>query len=243
MELNSIVIPRQSSVLGCSSKRLQESIALWTTVVHMEDVACLPNTTPLSITTIDYDLEVLTHPLTESEIQELREEASTSSSNQPYHSTSWLEAVHVANRLSERQGLNACYDIHGENVTWPMGLQCTGWRLPTELEWELVMRAGNTNAVWSGEHNDAWDNPNTKNLPVCSTTGNELGICDIVDNTWEWTWDWFGAYTTLPKLNDTGPTSGTKRVIRNGRHRGGLSIQSTPQKPTSIRLVRSIQGK
>lgn len=244
MDLNSITVSAQSSVLGCSSKRIQESIAQWTTVWHMEDVACLPNTSPLSTTSIDYTLEVLKHPLTELEVQELySNKERTDESNRPYRSTSWLEAVQLANRLSERQGLHPCYEIHGEIVTWSTGLQCTGWRLPTELEWELLMRAGNTESVWSGQHQDAWDNPNTKYLPVCSTTGNDFGICDIVDNTWEWTWDWFGSYSATQKVNYTGPTNGTQKVIRNGRHRSGLSIQTEPKKPTSIRLVRSIHGK
>lgn len=243
LELTSTMISAQSSVMGCNGKRLQESIALWTTVLHMEDVACLPNTSPLSITSIDYDLEVLIHPLTESEVQELIHTNESTSSNIPYASASWLEAVEIANHLSQRQGLQPCYTIHGEKVTWVTGIECPGWRLPTETEWELFMRAGNTEPVWSGQHKDAWDNPSTKHLPVCSTTGNTFGICDIVDNTWEWTWDWYGPYTTVSKVNYAGPTNGTQKVIRNGRHRRGLSVQSPPQKPTSIRLVRSIQGK
>jgi len=35
-------------------------------------------------------------------------------------------------------------------------------------------------------------------------------------NIWEWCSDWYGSYTSTPKSNPTGPTSGTNRVFRGG---------------------------
>jgi len=66
-------------------------------------------------------------------------------SNCPVDSVSWNQAVDYANRLAQNEGLMPCYN----SVRSPIS-GCTGYRLPTDDEWECLARAGTTTTFYTG---------------------------------------------------------------------------------------------
>ncbi|MEL6348391.1 MAG: SUMF1/EgtB/PvdO family nonheme iron enzyme [Myxococcota bacterium] len=139
----------------------------------------------------------------------------------PVEQISWLDAVIFANQLSEREGLDGCYVIAGDRVSWPQGLDCNGYRLPTEAEWEYAARAGHA-TVYAGtsERADsvAWytENSGGKTHPVGQLMPNAWGLHDMTGNVWEWVWDQYGTYPDSPSTDPLGPVIGSARVFRGG---------------------------
>jgi len=84
----------------------------------------------------------------------------------PVENVSWLEAAEFCNELSKAEGLEQCYVIDGNDVTWPNGYQCKGYRFPTEAEWEYAARAGTTTAFHIGDITecDCGDEPNLQEI-------------------------------------------------------------------------------
>ena len=70
----------------------------------------------------------------------------------PVDSVSFFDALSFANRLSDQEGLAKCYDLSscsgtpGESFSCSsaiaFSLECDGYRLPTEAEWEYTSTAG-----------------------------------------------------------------------------------------------------
>lgn len=141
--------------------------------------------------------------------------------DRPVIRVSWFDAVAFANWLSEQDGLMPAYTINGTDVVW--NRSATGWRLPTEAEWEFAARGGtqsrgHTYAGSNEAETVAWYNQNSngRTQPVGSKLANELGLHDLSGNVSEWVWDWDARYPANPESNPTGPASGSKRVTRGG---------------------------
>jgi formylglycine-generating enzyme required for sulfatase activity len=135
----------------------------------------------------------------------------------PVERVSWFDAVRFANKLSQKEGLEECYQINGNSVRWS-NKSCNGWRLPTEAEWEY---AGDVYFNYAGSSNaDAvsWtkENSRRKTHKVCGKKRNGYELCDMSGNVNEWVWDWYGAYSNESQSDPTGVSTGSYRVYRGG---------------------------
>jgi formylglycine-generating enzyme required for sulfatase activity len=130
----------------------------------------------------------------------------------------------AARFLSEREDLEPFYEIDGETVHVP-DWNGTGFRLPSEAEWEYACRAGSTTRYSLGSAETelaeyAWYErlAGGQTHPAGRKRPNVWGLYDLHGNVWEWCWDWYGenAYKLAPERDPTGPPQGTRRVLRGG---------------------------
>ena len=172
----------------------------------------------------------------------------------PVERVSWYDVIVFANRLSKQAGLTPVYEIgcasNGEWTTYTsrwgsvptsgdarwnnvrMVEGSTGYRLPTEAQWEFACRAGtitpwNTGtSITTSEAN--FDGVLGRTTEVGDFEPNAWGLYDMHGNVWEWVWDWFGAYSSEAQTDPVGVSSGSFRVFRGGGwHHDAQAARST----------------
>ena len=157
--------------------------------------------------------------------------------NLPVETVSWRDAVRFCNILSDKAGLDRCYDEGAGSCDF----EKNGYRLPTEAEWEYACRAGTETTYYSGESavdlgRVAWYSVNSgeRNLaavkidmaileeshcrshPVGLKEPNAWGLYDMIGNVYEWCYDWYSPYTSDAQTEPSGPREGKIHLIRGG---------------------------
>ncbi|MEW6368880.1 MAG: formylglycine-generating enzyme family protein [Acidobacteriota bacterium] len=179
-------------------------------------------------------------------------EGSTRGSNHPVQSVPWCEALLLANLLSIEQGRKICY-YTDSSMTAPISVRnyrggayycdfsATGYRLPTEGEWEYFCRAGTATPFWvkeplldtnctncvqgalKGLESVAWFCANsfgtTHVVGSWNLKKHPWNLYDVHGSVSEWCWDLYGAYPTGTVTNYEGGSSGDTRIFRGGGFR------------------------
>ncbi len=149
----------------------------------------------------------------------------------PVEQVSWMEAVVFCNALSQKMGLNPVYKIEDADQGWAFpNYEASGFRLPTEAEWEYAAKGGSHQEQYKYASSDylqevAWydNNSHQQSKPVGQKLPNILGLYDLNGNVYEWCEDdWENAYESLKGKKLPLPIDPKKRKD-NGRHpvRGG----------------------
>jgi eukaryotic-like serine/threonine-protein kinase len=158
----------------------------------------------------------------------------------PQTDVTWYEAAHYCNWLNEQEGIDKaqwCYEPNKQGAyltgmkAKDQHLKLTGYRLPTDAEWEYACRAGTETSRYYGATetllpNYAWYHVNGQNRtwPTGRLLPNDIGLFDMHGNADEWCFDQYIDYrkeTDTNKVFDDAPTTrpvedGPRRVLRGG---------------------------
>lgn len=172
---------------------------------------------------------------------------------------SWYDAAAFCNWLSGREGLDECYvpNVEGkyaEGMSIRANVQqLSGYRLPTQVEWENAGRAGVSTNLYFGDttfciRDYVWymSNGLGSTRPVGRLRPNQLGLFDIHGNVSEW---------TIPLCRNPEREVEIRNELELSHHGGSVISSRTaefhfshcdslhPQdrsRPTGLRVVRTL---
>jgi formylglycine-generating enzyme required for sulfatase activity len=178
--------------------------------------------------------------------------------NTPVETVDWYDCVKWCNARSQQEGLTPIYYADAEltqvytngatDAVYP-DWAASGYRLPTEAEWEKAARGGLTGRrfPWGNTISESQANYDSTNLfsydlgpygynpignypatspgtsPVGSFAANGYGLYDMAGNVAQWCWDWYAPQpypTGSPYLGGTDPR-GPAGPLTNHVVRGG----------------------
>jgi formylglycine-generating enzyme required for sulfatase activity len=161
----------------------------------------------------------------------------------PVENVSWYDAIAFANRLSALEGLTPAYGIGGQTDPDKWGPQGAAWdavemvpgssgyRLPTEAQWEYAARAGTTTAFnWGTDEITSADANFGGNVgettPMGKYPANAWGLYDTHGNVWEWCWDRYAEKYDYAGAgpDPVGASAGSVRIFRGGRWDGSAEV-------------------
>jgi hypothetical protein len=144
--------------------------------------------------------------------------------DRPQVDVTWRQAIEFCNELSRREGLREAYVVNTRSIALPSQWRhhsdpalddwdvawdqtASGYRLPTDAEWQVACRAGTFGAWYASLDEAGWYRGNSGNQlqPVGLKVPNSWGLYDTLGGVWEWCWDLYDA-----------EVYGAYRIIRGG---------------------------
>lgn len=157
----------------------------------------------------------------------------------PQAAVSWYDAARYCNWLSAQAKIPKSEWVYPDNIDPNLGFELpssylhrTGYRLPTEAEWEYAARAGTTSSRHFGNDDKllpryAWYDANSKQVrahPVAQLRPNQWGLYDMLGNVWEWTFDRRRTYPQGSAVTDDVEDEELQVSIDEARTRRGGSF-------------------
>lgn len=158
------------------------------------------------------------------------------SPKKPVERVRWRDAKQYCNERSLLEGLKPCYNE--KTLDWDCDYSASGYRLPTEAEWEHACRAGTDGPYDFGsadklrQHGWFKENAEQKTHPAGQKRPNRWGLYDLYGNVSEWCEDVYSPtyYKESPAFDPHGPPNTGKdvrRVIRGGSWKSGADLCRT----------------
>lgn len=163
--------------------------------------------------------------------------------NHPVQTVNWYDVVKWCNARSQRQGQIPAYytdaaltQVYKTGQVEPYVRWSSGYRLPTEAEWEKAARGGTSGHrfPWSnvetithsqanyysapanypydinptaGFHPAVGSNGGTTPVGYFAANANGYGLYDMAGNVFEWCWDWYDTYSSGSQTDPRGPAT------------------------------------
>ena len=191
------------------------------------------------------------------------------SSGHPVQQVSWYDAVRFCNWLSRKHGLQPAYirkesgqagnqagnqenrqgNARTRDIRWRLDREASGFRLPTDAEWEFASRNHSTTRYFFGSDDRYFDDygigssgRSIESAPVRNHRPNSNGIYGMLGNVWEWVHNRYEFEEPMegslvdpygPDSNSGGPVD---RVYQGGginTLQGGIDSESRGHGPPS----------
>ncbi|MDE2029434.1 MAG: SUMF1/EgtB/PvdO family nonheme iron enzyme [Alphaproteobacteria bacterium] len=133
---------------------------------------------------------------------------------------SWYAAAAYCNWRSREENLQPCYD---EGNDFACDFSASGYRLPTEAEYEYAARGGLEGKLYPWGDDIDKSRANFDNLVGDTTEAgsyppNGYGLYDMAGNVGHWCQDWYApvAPGDAAQRNPHGPETGTHKIYKGG---------------------------
>jgi serine/threonine protein kinase/formylglycine-generating enzyme required for sulfatase activity len=128
---------------------------------------------------------------------------------------------------------------------WPLRLGQSGFRLPTESEWEVASRAGGRTTYGFGSDvgllgRFGWflENSGKRVHPPRELRPSVRGLFDMHGNLMEWTHDWIHEYKETAVVDPMVSEGGSARVCRGGSWDLDAAICRSASRPSNVPMAR-----